>query len=82
MARLNLTPFTATALLILFAIAVGTFVMNMSEAEVSEEAPTATQATLCEPMQALKMKFINNEINEQEYQRLKAILEEDDVTRN
>lgn len=78
MNKKGLTPIISIALIIMFAIALATVVMNLTEAEVHEEPSQAIGAepTLCNPADALKMRFVNQEITEHEYDAMKAKIEE------
>lgn len=72
----GVTPLVATALLILLAIAVGTAAMSWEGSKniVSEEKPS--EQTLCNPINSLKIKYVNGEITEEEYSRMKQVIGE------
>lgn len=73
-----LTPITATALLMLFAIALGTVVMNWSKnyiTNVSEEKTVSTEK-ICDPLSALKLRYVNHEITDVQYKDLKKTLDQ------
>jgi uncharacterized membrane protein len=79
MPGIEITPLTATILLLLFAVALGTLVMNWGGFQLSEEAleETVGQAAICDPLTALKMRYVNNEITDEQYRMMKQNLEED-----
>ena len=75
MARIELTPLSATIMLLLLAVAIGTVVMSWGGLEVGghEESPAAN--TLCDPLNTLKMKYINGDITKEDYETMKSTIE-------
>jgi len=74
-----LTPLSATFLLVLFAIAIGTAVINFSGAEVDTGDQVSQTSAMCDPSIVLKMKFVNNEITEQDYFNMKKVINEEKI---
>lgn len=74
MVNLSITPISATVLFILFAVAVGTMAVSWGgfEIEQQQEPATINDQSFCSPADALKLKFINNEITQEEYKEMKA----------
>jgi|GEM_PF-2582307 len=77
MQKIEMTPLTTTIFILLFAIAVGTLVINSGWLEISEEISEeqAEQPASCDPLATLKIRYVNNEISEEEYQQMKTVLE-------
>lgn len=74
------SPLIATFLLVLCAIALGTFIMNLSsgaEEELSEADEISSEQGFCDPLTTLQYRYVNNEISAEEYQSKKLILEQE-----
>jgi uncharacterized membrane protein len=76
MVRFGLTPISATVLFILLAVAIGTIAVSWGGLEVGEHTGEAkiSDASFCDPADALKMRYINNEISQEEYENMKSII--------
>ncbi len=61
-------PVTIIVLLVLFAIAIGAVVMQVTGAQI-EESP---EKQLCDPLTVLKMQYVNKEITAQEFDVMKG----------
>lgn len=82
MPRIEMTPLTITIFILLFAVAVGTLVMNWSGLEISDEGASVEQTaqpSTCDPISALKIRYVNDEITDEQYMTMKQKLEEDQV---
>jgi uncharacterized membrane protein len=77
MVNLALTPISATVLFILLAVAVGTLAVSWGGLEIKDHVETAkiTDQSFCSPADALKLKFINKDITQEEYENMKATIE-------
>jgi hypothetical protein len=79
MAKVELTPLSATIMLLLLAIAVGTMIMSWGGFEVEEHNGEAEVSgeSFCDPANALKIKYINKEITLEEYEMMKSVIGEE-----
>jgi hypothetical protein len=76
MVKFELTPISVTVLFILLAVAIGTMVIGWSDLKIGgqSEGAKVTAESFCDPANALKMKYINNEISQEQYENMKAII--------
>lgn len=76
MIKIGLTPISATVLFVLLAIAVGTIIINSSSLEVGKDMKTSkiSDASFCNPSDALKLKLINKELTQEEFESMKATI--------
>jgi uncharacterized membrane protein len=76
MLRLVLTPISATVLFILLAVSIGTMAVGWGGLEVGEHTGEAkiSDSSFCNPADALKMKYINHEISQEEYENMKTAI--------
>ena len=74
------SPLIVTILLVLFAIALGAIVMSWNDEPATQltegKATEAPQLGLCNPLAVLKIKYVNKEISDDEYQKMKDIVGE------
>ncbi|HLC64532.1 MAG TPA: SHOCT domain-containing protein [Candidatus Nanoarchaeia archaeon] len=71
-----LTPIVSFVLLLLLAIALGTAVMSWKGSSYVPEENQVVESALCDPLNELKIKYVNGDITEQEYLHKKQLIEE------
>jgi uncharacterized membrane protein len=76
MLRLVLTPISATVLFILLAVSIGTMAVGWGGLEVGvhDGDSEISDEMFCDPANALKIRYINGEITQEEYQNMKAVI--------